>query len=425
MTYREAEEYLYTATPFYQHKGKSAYKSGLATTVKLNQHYNYPHRRYLTVHVGGTNGKGSVAHTLAAILQAQGYRTGLYTSPHLLTFRERIRVNGEMIPEERVARFVEEERSFFEPLHPSFFELATALAFKYFEEEAVDIAIIEVGLGGRLDCTNVITPVVSIVTNVSFDHTDLLGDSLMKIAREKAGIFKPRVPAVVGEVTDDTADVFLSASRLLGAPLAYAQGSSELLHAELLPHAVRYETRSYGTFEGELTGAVQVDNARTVLTALRYIPLKISKTAVQQGFANVCRLTGLMGRWQRVAETPEVVCDTGHNAAGWQYLSARLATEALHRHVHIVFGLAADKDLEGVVSQLPISATYYFTQASVSRALPVGELTARAAELGINGTPYTDVPSACRAALATAAPGDLVFVGGSTFVVADFLESLG
>ena len=422
MTYKEAEQYLFQIAPVFQRDGKGAYKPGLRTTVKLDQHFGRPHTRYKTIHVGGTNGKGSVSHTLAAILQAQGYRVGLYTSPHLITFRERIRVNGEMIPEERVVRFIEDERAFFEPLHPSFFELTTVLAFKYFEEQDVDVAVVEVGLGGRLDCTNIITPIAGVITNVGLDHTDLLGDTITQISCEKAGIFKHGVPMIIGEVTEDTIGVYKATSEALGTPLFYAQSEGVLRHVEFHRNYNRYETIDYGFVEGRLSGQVQFRNTRTVLTVLRHLDLAVSAEAVQKGFVEVCTMTGLMGRWQIVSERPQVICDTGHNADAWFHIGHRLCQEAEHRRVHIVLGMSADKDVDAVLGEVPKKAAYYyFTQASVRRALPADELASRAKKCGISGGAYADVPAAYHAAKAVAGPDDLVFVGGSTFVVADFL----
>ena len=421
MTFRKAEQYLFDTTPLFQQRGKSAYKPGLGNSVKLDQHFGRPHLSYKTIHIGGTNGKGSVAHTLAAILQAQGYRVGLFTSPHLVTFRERIRVNGEMISEERVIRFVEEERQFFEPLHPTFFELTTALAFKYFEECFVDVAVVEVGLGGRLDCTNIISPILTIITNIGFDHTDLLGDTLPKIAREKAGIFKQGVPAVVGESNADTADVFQATARLVNAPLFYAQHEGVLNYAEVRPRENRYETADYGNFSGQLTGQLQVRNARTILTALRHLSLPVSAEAVQRGFAEVCQMTGLQGRWQVVSNSPETVCDTAHNIHSWQVLAPRLAEEVSRHTTHIIFGMAADKDVEAVLDVLPAEAHYYFTQASVRRAMPATDLAEKASAKGLQGKAYPDVSSAYNAAMEAAEANDFIFIGGSSFVVADFL----
>ncbi len=421
MTYKEAEQYLFNTAPLFQKEGSKAYKPGLGTTVELDQHYGHPHSSYKTIHVGGTNGKGSVAHTLAAILQAEGYKVGLFTSPHLISFRERIKVNGEIISEERVVKFVEDDAKFFEPLHPSFFELTTALAFKYFEEQKVDVAVIEVGLGGRLDCTNIITPILSVITNVSLDHTDLLGDTLTKIAREKAGIMKHGVPAVIGDVTEETDGVFQATANAVGAPIFYAQNEGVLRHTEIKDTYNRYETTDYGVIEGQLVGKVQVRNARTVLTALRHLNLPVGIEAVKTGFAEVCTMTGLMARWQTISEHPQVVCDTGHNPDAWYYLGRRLNNITKERKVHIIIGFSSDKDVQGILTNLPKKATYYFTQAGVKRALPAEKLAKLAKAYKIKGNAYSDVPSAIQAAEAAASENDLIFVGGSTFVVADLM----
>ncbi|MBR4160546.1 MAG: bifunctional folylpolyglutamate synthase/dihydrofolate synthase [Bacteroidaceae bacterium] len=407
MTYSEATEYLFTSAPLFQNIGAGAYKEGLSNTETLDAHHEHPHRKYLTIHVAGTNGKGSTSHTLAAILQSAGYRVGLYTSPHLVDFRERIRVNGEMIPEERVVRFVEEEREFFEPLHPSFFELATALAFKYFEEVHVDIAVIETGLGGRLDCTNIISPILSIITNISFDHVQFLGNTLTAIAGEKAGIIKPGIPVVVGETggNADVRQVFVQKAEEAHSPICFAD---EMEH----PHR-----------ETQLKGFCQQKNTNTILSALGFLKerLALNESAINEGFMNVCELTGLMGRWQTLKRTPLTVCDTGHNVGGWEYLSKQL--EETPGTLHIVIGMVGDKDVRKVVSMLPKRARYYFTQASVARAMPVEEFAGIAMEYGLEGRTYDNVVQAYNEASAEALAEDTIFIGGSTFVVADLLAN--
>lgn len=428
MDYKAAIDYLYTAAPLFQHIGAGAYKEGLGTTHILDAHYGHPHRRYATIHVAGTNGKGSCAHTLAAILQSAGLRVGLYTSPHLVDFRERIRVNGQKISRERVAAFVETERSFFEPLHPSFFELTTALAFKYFAEEGVDIAVIEVGLGGRLDCTNIISPLVSIITNISLDHTQFLGATPAAIAAEKAGIIKSGIPVIVGETTAETRPVFAARAAETGAPIWFAEDEDVLRHSRQGDDdLMHYLSADWGELRGELSGSCQEKNAATVLTALRQlrtrIPVEITATHVAEGFARVTRLTGLSGRWQILSARPFTVCDTGHNAGGWAYLGPRLA-QLPCRRLHVVFGMAGDKDVNTVLRMLPREATFYFTQASVKRAMPAAELTAAAQREGLEGRPYASVAQAFAAAQAAATPDDAIFVGGSSFVVADLLTAL-
>ncbi len=427
MTYKQTIDYLFNVAPLFRNVGGDAYKEGLANTLALDKHFGHPHTAYKTIHVGGTNGKGSVSHTLAAILQSAGYKVGLYTSPHLVDFRERIRVNGEMIPEQRVIDFVEQERAFFEPLHPSFFELVTTLAFKHFEEQRVDIAVVEVGLGGRLDCTNIITPLLSIITNISFDHTQFLGDTLEKIAREKAGIIKPKIPVVIGETNghDWVRKVFAKKAKEVGAPITFAD--------EEPPYPLDVEP--------ELKGLCQKKNTQTILAAVDIIQKSkwsmgnaqctIKPAAIREGFAHVCELTGLMGRWQKLQERPTVICDTGHNVGGLQYIAEQLK-EIHNRELRMVIGMAGDKDVRTSLSLLPQEATYYFTQASVKRAMKAEEIALIGKELGLqspideNGRPrsYPTVAEAYRAALADAGEDALIFVGGSSFVVADLLRCL-
>lgn len=423
MNYAETIEYLYRAAPLFQNIGAGAYKEGLETTKILDQHFGHPHRQYDCIHVAGTNGKGSTSHTLAAILQAAGLKVGLYTSPHLVDFRERIRVNGVPIPEQRVVDFVAQERALFEPLHPSFFELTTALAFTYFAEAQVDVAVIEVGLGGRLDCTNIITPLVSVITNISLDHTQFLGHTLAQIAREKAGVIKTNVPVVIGQVLEETRPVFESIASQHAAPIHFAEEANLLAANRTVQGEWEYETRDYGTFRGSLNGACQDQNARSVLTALRALPDRyqrlLSSDVVQRGFTEVIQLTGLRGRWEILSQQPLTICDTGHNLDAWRYLGPQL--DALPRPLHIVFGASGDKDVAHILNLLPHRARYYFTQASVQRALPVEHLSTQATAAGLQGAAYHDVTSAIEAALTAAHPEDAIFIGGSSFVVADAL----
>jgi len=425
MTYEETITYLYNSAPLFQNVGGDAYKEGLETTLTLDKHFGHPHRKFRTIHVAGTNGKGSCSHTLAAILQSAGYKVGLYTSPHLVDFRERIRVNGEMIPRQRVIDFVEQHRRFFEPLHPSFFELTTAMAFNYFAEQQVDVAVIEVGLGGRLDCTNIIRPDLCVITNISFDHIQFLGDTLAKIAAEKAGIIKPGIPVVIGETTPETKPVFMETAQKQGAPIHFAE--EEQLVVSHLPQNGKnyYWTRDYPHLEGELGGLCQVYNTNTLMSAIRVltsIGYKIEEEHVRRGFANVCALTGLMGRWQKIQESPAAFCDTGHNKAGIELILKQLSIQKYH-HLHIVIGMVNDKDIRGVLDMLPRNATYYFTKASVSRALNEREVQRLAKEVaGLEGNTYPNVKEAFEAANANAQKDDFIFVGGSTFVVADLLN---
>lgn len=410
MDYQDTLTYLYNSTPMFQQVGGSAYKEGLENTLALDEHFGHPHRKFRTIHVAGTNGKGSCSHTIAAILQEAGYSVGLYTSPHLVDFRERIRVNGQPIPEEYVIRFVEEERCFFEPLHPSFFELTTAMAFRYFADVEIDVAVIEVGLGGRLDCTNIIHPDLCIITNISLDHTQFLGNTLPQIAREKAGIIKSDIPVVIGETIPETKAVFQKRAGEVNAPIYFAEENGR---------------EDYPGIEYELKGLYQKKNSRTILTALPLLKeagYRLDEQSVRRGFAHVTELTGLMGRWQKLQNHPILICDTGHNVGGITYIVEQLKQQAFH-NLHIIIGMVNDKDIQGVLALLPEDAIYYFTQASVKRALPANDLQKLAESAGLKGNCYPDVPSAVRAAQEKSLPEDFIFVGGSSFIVADLLAN--
>ena len=405
LSYSETLSYLYNSTPVFERIGASAYKEGLSNTLALDEHLGHPHRSFRTIHIAGTNGKGSCSHTLASILQAAGLRVGLYTSPHLVDFRERIRVNGLCISKKRVVEFVEKERLFFEPLHPSFFELTTALAFKYFEEQKVDIAVVEVGLGGRLDCTNIITPELSIITNISFDHTQFLGSTLAEIAAEKAGIIKIGVPVVIGETTKETRPVFERIAKERQAPIYFAEEAN---------------LSAYDGMEMELKGSYQTANRRTILCACNV--LNIECEAIRKGMANVCESTGLEGRWQTLRREPLVICDTGHNLGGWQYLATQIAAQPC-RQLRIVFGMVDDKDIDAVMALLPRNAVYYWAQASTHRAIPHSIVREKGERHGLVGQEFDNVESAYRQALSEADKHDFIFVGGSSYVVADLLSS--
>lgn len=429
MTYEETIQYLFNSAPLFQHVGGAAYKEGLSTTHILDAHFNHPHNQYKTIHIAGTNGKGSCAHTIAAILQHTGLKVGLYTSPHLVDFRERIRINGEMMPQQYVIDFVEKERSFFEPLHPSFFELTTALAFKYFAEQHVDVAVIEVGLGGRLDCTNIISPILSVITNISFDHTQFLGNTLAQIASEKAGIIKHKVPVIIGECNAETRPVFEHKAHEVEAPILFAEDNKEVLSSEfsdLYGHKLRhYTTRSFGDIYGELTGECQIKNTNTILCALHSLSKIFSVTHedITYAFEHVCEMTGLRGRWQILQERPTIICDTGHNTGGWQYLAHQLAQIATSGNkLHIVFGMASDKDIERVMSTLPHEACYYWTKASVKRATSEQTIANIATKYDLHGKTYSNVAEAYEAAVNNASTNDYIYVGGSSFIVADLLR---
>lgn len=424
MNYKETLEYLYNSTPVFEHVGASAYKEGLQNTLALDEHFGHPHLKFRTIHIAGTNGKGSCSHTIASILQEAGYKVGLYTSPHLVDFRERIKVNNVCISEKEVVEFVESERDFFEPLHPSFFELTTAMAFQYFEKEHVDIAVIEVGLGGRLDCTNIITPILSIITNISFDHTQFLGDTLEKIAAEKAGIMKRGIPVVIGEYNDETKSVFEVRAKELDAPITFAQDSNRIMSSEAIENGGRkYTTADGNSFVGELGGDYQEKNTRTVLEAcriLRDMGIINDEKHIYEGIKKVCSNTGLLGRWQKISEKPLTICDTGHNVAGWEYLSEQIKRQRC-RTRRIIFGMVDDKDINSVMSLLPKDSEYYFTQASCKRALNSLTVASIAESHGITGKSYNNVGEAYLQARKEADKDDFIFIGGSSYIVADLL----
>lgn len=426
MNYKETVEYLFNSTPVFEQVGATAYKEGLSNTHILDKHFGFPHQTYKTIHIAGTNGKGSCSHTIASILQASGYKVGLYTSPHLVDFRERIRVNGECISEEYVVDFVAKEKYFFEPLHPSFFELTTALAFKYFKDAQVDIAVIEVGLGGRLDCTNIITPLLSIITNISLDHTQFLGNTIAKISAEKAGIIKLSIPVVVGEYTEESKPVFLQKASECSSPIVFAEDSKEILDATTCEQGgIDYISKDYGNFHGELGGNYQIKNTNTVLTAIKLLNsiLNIPQNAIHAGFRNVCESTGLVGRWMTLQQTPKVICDTGHNVGGWNYIASQLKSQQ-YKYLHIVFGMVDDKDILAVMEMLPQNATYYWTRAYSKRAIPEEQIQDIGDSLGYKGQHFPTVKEAYLTALQYANKEDLIFIGGSSYIVADLLTYL-
>ena len=427
MTYTETVEYLFNSTPMFQNVGSAGYKEGLDNTITLDNHFDNPHNKFKTIHIGGTNGKGSCSHTIAAILQSAGYKVGLFTSPHLVDFRERIRINGVMIPEQYVVDFVENEKDFFEPLHPSFFELTTALAFKYFAENNVDIAVIEVGLGGRLDCTNIISPILSVITNIGFDHIQFLGKTLEKIASEKAGIIKNNTPVVIGETTPETRTVFIQKATSTNSAIYLAEENDIILsHQHSHNGGIDYVTKTYGTIHGELSGLCQTKNTATILTAiniLEKIGLAIQPENIIEGFKHVCELTGLRGRWEKIDKNPITICDTGHNVNGLEYIVKQLQLQKYEK-LHIVFGMVNDKDIEGVLSIMPKEATYYFCQASVKRAMPSQQLKTLAEAHELKGNTFANVLDAYNSARQNASQNDFIYIGGSSFIVADLIASL-
>lgn len=424
MNYQETIDYLFNVTPLFQNIGRDAYKEGLDNTIILDNHFNNPHKKFRTIHIAGTNGKGSCSHTIAAILQSAGYKTGLYTSPHLIDFSERIKVNGEPIEKEFVIDFVKQNKDFFEPLHPSFFELTTAMAFLYFAEKKVDVAVIEVGLGGRLDCTNIITPDLSIITNISFDHTQFLGNTLKDIAKEKAGIIKEKKPVIIGEYTPETKTVFEDKAKSTNSDIIFAEDNKLINGYKQTENGLLlYKSDKIKDLYGELNGLYQVKNTNTILNAVyKLIGLgyNIDETNIKNGFRNVCHLTGLMGRWQKLEENPTIICDTGHNIGGMKYIVEQLSRMKYDK-LHIIIGMVNDKDISGVISLLPKNAKYYFTQASVKRALPAEQVKKIANNHGLKGEAYSSVEKALTIAKNNAKENDLIFIGGSTFIVADLI----
>lgn len=427
MTYKETLDYLYQQLPQYQRIGHLAYKEGLDNSLALDKIFGHPHRHYRTIHVGGTNGKGSTSHLLAAILQEAGYKVGLYTSPHLIDFRERIRVNGEMIEKEYVVNFVGKYREQFEPVMPSFFELTMEMAFLWFARQEVDVAIIEVGLGGRLDSTNIISPDLSIITNIGYDHMKILGDTLPAIAAEKAGIIKPFTPVVIGEIGDvNIAQLFIEKADAVGAPLVFAERYINNFVAEKRGDGWWYHADRYPELKGELQGLAQERNARSVLTAVEVLletGYTIPAEAVYHGFAHVITITGLMGRWQLLQSSPKIICDIAHNTHGLRLVADQLLAEHYSR-LHIVFGMANDKEIDAVLALLPKNATYYFSKASVERAMVPEMLQVKASACGLSGDHYPTIAEALSAARKNADEDDLIFIGGSAFVVADALPLL-
>lgn len=430
MSYQETIEFLFGQLPMFQREGAAAYKPGLETVAALASAFGNPESDLKVIHIGGTNGKGSTAHSIAAVLQSAGYRVGLFTSPHLLDFRERIRVNGEMISEKEVVSFVEAYRTMDLEVKPTFFELTTVMAFDCFSRNNVDFAVVEVGLGGRLDSTNIVNPVLSVITNISLDHTSLLGNTEEEIAFEKGGIIKTGVPVVVGESTGAVRDCFASLASDRESPIVYADDSDEIIACERCVDGLNYITRSFGNIRGELSGDCQLKNARTVLEAIKELDsmenLNISAEHVAAGMGNVCRLTGLMGRWMTVGDSPLMVCDTGHNPGGWDYLAPQIARHAGRKH--IVIGFVNDKDVNAVIEKLCSieNVEFYFTQPSTPRRMPVAELQQKAVAFGLRGEVFESVASATERALAEVVDkgSEMIFIGGSTFVVADFLSSV-
>lgn len=430
MTYAETLQYMYSQLPMFQRVGAAAYKANLDNTVAICNALNNPQHQFKSIHVGGTNGKGSTSHMLASILQSAGYKVGLYTSPHLKDFRERIKINGKMISKNYVVDFVAEHKLLFEKIKPSFFEMTVGLAFQYFAEKKVDVAVIEVGLGGRLDSTNVISPLLSVITNISFDHVNLLGNTLPAIANEKAGIIKNNTPVVIGEYQKEIADVFLKKSNKEQSDIYFASNLIKISSAKQINKKGKLNLQltadskknSYKNTLCELPGMYQAKNAATVIQAAEVLQQnsfkRISKKNIQQGIANVVSSTGLLGRWQVLQYKPLVITDTGHNAAGITEITGQLK-KIKYKKLHLIIGVVNDKDIDGILKLLPKKAIYYFCKPNIPRGLDALTLSAQAAIYNLTGNVYPSVKSALKAAKQAAHKNDLIFVGGSTFVAAE------
>lgn len=420
-------DYLFNQRPAFERQGADGYKPGLETSLALDKLYKEPHRRFRIIHIAGTNGKGSTAHLLASCLQRCGYRVGLFTSPHLVDFRERIRVNGRKISRSYVMQWVSEyQKKDLGGLQPSFFELTSTMAFDYFAWRNVNVAVIETGLGGRLDSTNIVTPELSIITNIGLEHQQFLGNTLEEIASEKAGIIKHGQPVVIGRAEGVVRDVFEREAKRLYADIRFAQDRPEVLSAKHADGVLRIETVNYGTLDCELTGDYQIENTNTVLTALnmlKRLKYRIREKAVHEGFAHVIENTGLMGRWMRLGTHPLVICDSAHNPAGIEQVIKQLKHED-YKRLHMVMGFMADKDVKSILNLLPNDAVYYFTQAQTSRSMTVEQLQSLAAKCGIEGSIYNNVSEALDAARKQANDEDLIYVGGSMYVLAELLTAL-
>ena len=438
MNYRETVDYLFSQLPMYHRVGASAYKADLENTISLCNILGNPQNKFKSIHVAGTNGKGSVSHFIASILQEHGYKTGLYTSPHLKDYRERIKINGEKIPEQKVISFVERYKNDVDKIKPSFFEWSVGLAFDHFAEEKVDIAIIETGLGGRLDSTNVITPELSVITNITWDHMSLLGDTLEKIAAEKAGIIKPNRPIVIGQSQDESKQIFIDKAKAENAQIYFADKHFHVLQAEVVYNhnpelMIKFQFKNgiklNHVFEADrvlrspLTGYYQLKNIATVLMAVDVLNsngFAMNMEAVEKGISNVVKNTGILGRWQKLADKPLVVCDIGHNEDGIKEVVKQISFTP-HSRLHMIIGFVNDKDVESILSLLPKDAEYYFCKASIQRALDENILKEKASKYSLKGEVFPTVQLAYNAAISKASDDDLIVVGGSTFVVAEVL----
>jgi len=402
MNYQETINWMFSQLPMYQQQGKSAFKKDLTNTVAFAKQLNNPELRFQSIHVGGTNGKGSTSHMLASILQEAGYKVGLYTSPHLKSFTERIRINGNEISKDYIGEFIRKHKSFLEKQQLSFFEMTVGLAFQFFADQKVDIAIIEVGMGGRLDSTNIITPLLSIITNIGLDHTQFLGETLPEIALEKAGIIKKNIPVIIGEKQNETTPVFLEKAKETNSSIYFASDNFK-----------RYKT--------DLLGNYQQKNANTVVNAIQHLQhFKLDKNHIDKGLANVIQNTKLKGRWQILQDEPKLICDTAHNREGLQIVMDQLSKEKFEI-LHIVLGVVSDKDLAKILNIFPKNATYYFCKPNISRGLSEIILQKEASEFELNGKVYSSVKEALVSAQKNASKNDIIYIGGSTFVVAEII----
>ncbi|HTM98277.1 MAG TPA: folylpolyglutamate synthase/dihydrofolate synthase family protein [Pedobacter sp.] len=428
MNYPQTLDFLYSKLPMFTRVGAIALKKDLHNTLVLCAALANPQHKFKSIHVAGTNGKGSTSHMLAAILQKAGYKTGLYTSPHLKDFRERIRINGKMIPKSNVINFVKTQKRLIQEVEPSFFEVTVAMAFDYFAKEKVDFAVIEVGLGGRLDSTNVITPELAVITNISLDHTNILGNTLTEIAKEKAGIIKKGVPVVIGEQHEETEGVFLDKAKFENAPIYFADKllklkESKVQNSKLVVTVQKQDNSIYPELKLDLTGKYQQKNILTVIESINQLQdlgYKISDDAIYSGLRNVKKITGLQGRWQTLSKNPLVICDTGHNIAGITEVLKNINATP-HQKLHFVIGMVKDKDISNILMILPRNAHYYFCAPGLERALSAEELAMQASAFGLKGSVYSTVKEAAAKAKISASKNDLIFIGGSTFVVAEII----
>lgn len=427
MNYEQTLDYLYSRLPVFHQIGSSAYKPGLENTIRILTALHQPQNSFRSIHVAGTNGKGSVSHFLSSILQSAGFKTGLYTSPHLVDFGERIRVNGETIDKQFVVDFVENHKSLIEKVQPSFFEITMAMAFDYFAKSEVDVAVIEVGLGGRLDSTNIIQPELSIITNISFDHEEFLGHTLPEIAAEKAGIIKPHTPVVIGEALSETKPVFIQKALEMNAPIFFSEDSRQVFFERYEENRMWVKTSDGKSYLVGLTGNYQLKNIATVLTAvdqLRKTNFEITESNLKEGLEKVIEKTGLQGRWQIISSSPKIIADTGHNPSGIAFVSQQLKTQQ-YRTLRMVFGMVNDKDIDTVLTLLPKNGVYYFTQAKIKRAFPSEDLLQKGQLAGLNGKAFSTIEEAIKVALNEADKEDLIFIGGSNYVVGEALSFFG